>query len=155
MSVELTPKGTRGVKWLKAPRPLHKAFFAVFSFLVRLRGLRVLTLTTTGSRSGHTHRVDLNYFPEGQNAWLIVASKGCSATHPAWYFNLAKNPNQVWIRIGKRSLQVQAESLKGEERDKAYQRIAARVPTYAAYQEKTDRVIPVIRLKPVQDETPA
>lgn len=155
MSVELTPKGTHGVKWLKAPRRLYQAFFGVFSFLVRLRGLRVLALTTIGAHSGRPHRVDLNYFSEGQNAWLIVASKGGSATHPAWYFNMSKNPDQVWIRIGDRSLQVQAESLKGEERDKAFRRIAAQVPTYAGYQEKTDRVIPVIRLKPAQEEIPA
>ena len=153
MSVDLTPEGTHGVKWTKAPVPLQKAFFKVFSLLVRLIGIRVLTLTTIGARSGHAHRVDLSYFPEGENAWLIVASKAGSAKHPAWYYNLGRNPDQVWVKIGKRRLHVQAESLKGEERSEAYRRIAAQVPAYAGYQEKTDRAIPVIRLKPVQQET--
>jgi deazaflavin-dependent oxidoreductase (nitroreductase family) len=154
MSIELTPKGTYGVRWTKAPLPLQKAFFRVFTLLVQLRGIQVLTLTTIGARSGHAHRVDLSYFPEGENAWLIVASKGGSATHPAWYYNLARNPDQVWVNIGKRRLHVQAESLQGGERDEAYRRIAAQVPAYAGYQEKTDRLIPVIRLKPVQQESP-
>jgi deazaflavin-dependent oxidoreductase (nitroreductase family) len=152
MSVELTPEGTYGVKWTKAPPPLQTAFFKVFSLLVQLRGIRVLTLTTIGARSGHTHRTDLSYFPEGENAWLIVASKAGSATHPAWLYNMARNPDQVWVNIGRRRLPVQAESLKGEERNEAYRRIAAQVSAYAGYQEKTDRVIPVIRLKPVQQE---
>jgi len=153
MSIDLTPKGTFGSRWLKAPRSLQKAFFSVFTIFVRLRGIGVLTLTTVGARTGRIHRVDLSYFPEGQNAWLIVASKGGSATHPAWYYNLAKNPDRIWVRIGKRRVRVRGESLQGEERDEAFRRIAARVPAYAGYQKKTDRVIPVIRLKVVQEET--
>ena len=65
---------------------------------------------------------------------------------------MARNPNRVWIRIGKRNLHVQPESLKGAERVETFRRIQAVSPGYAVYQKKTDRVIPVVRLKPVTQE---
>jgi hypothetical protein len=43
---------------------------------------------------------------------------------------------------------VVAESLKGSEREAALGRVAAVAPRYAAYQKKTDREIPVVRLTP-------
>jgi deazaflavin-dependent oxidoreductase (nitroreductase family) len=153
MSVELSPKGTYGAKRRKMPPWLRRVFYDVFSLAVRLAGIRVLTLTTIGAKSGRAHRVDLSYFPDGVDAFLIVASKGGSASHPACPFNMARNPDRIWIRIGKRTLHVQAASLKGDERNRAYQRIAAQVHAYTGYKEKTDRVIPVIRLEPIQEKT--
>jgi deazaflavin-dependent oxidoreductase (nitroreductase family) len=90
----------------------------------------------------------LGWFADGNNAWLIVASMGGAAKHPAWYFNLARNPDKVWIEVDKRKLQVQAESLKGAAYDNAWNQIVAETPTYGGYKEKTDRHIPVIRLTP-------
>jgi hypothetical protein len=46
---------------------------------------------------------------------------------------------------------VQAESLRGEERAAAWQRITAVASNYADYQAKTDREIPVIRLRPAPE----
>jgi hypothetical protein len=40
----------------------------------------------------------------------IVASAGGAARHPAWYFNLARNPDKVWIKVDGRTLQVQVDS---------------------------------------------
>jgi len=56
----------------------------------------------------------------------------------------------VWIEVGKRTLHVQPEALTGGERAQAWQRIVARAPGYGAYQEKTDREIPVVRLRPAR-----
>ncbi len=52
----------------------------------------------------------------------------------------------MWIEIGGRKLKVRPETLKGEERDRAWQEIIAEAPAYADYLAKTDREIPVIRL---------
>jgi len=116
--------------------------------IIKLRGGRILTLTTTGAKSGNEHSVPLGWFPDGDNAWLIVASAGGAAKHPAWYFNLARNPDKVWIEVDNRKLQVQAESLKDAAYDKAWNQIVAEAPNYGPYKEKTDRHIPVIRLTP-------
>ena len=114
----------------------------------RFAGARLLMLTSLGARSGQPRRHTLGYFPDGDNAWLIVGSAGGSATHPAWAYNLAKHPDQVWIEIGQRKLKVKPELLKGEERARAWQRIIAEAPVYASYPSKTDREIPVVRLTP-------
>ena len=150
MSIELTPAGTYGVHMRKLPG----LFWNLFSMAVRLRGGRVLNLTTTGAKTGRQHTIPLSFYPSGDPAgqpdengpWLIVASNGGARRHPAWYINMARNPEKIWITIGKRKWQVQAESLKGAQRDETFRRIAALFPNYTAYQTKTDRVIPVVRL---------
>jgi len=154
MAVDLTPNGSRGGGFPKLPRPLMKlviglnvAFFRLLGRRVRIAGAPLVLLTTVGAKSGQTRQTPLGGFADGDN-WLIVASFAGSATHPAWYFNLAKNPDQVWLEVGGRKMKVRAESLKGEERAQAWQRISTQAPQYAGYQEKTDREIPIVRLTP-------
>jgi deazaflavin-dependent oxidoreductase (nitroreductase family) len=155
MDVELTPKGTYGAGLPKIPRPLIKAAiwlsvvaFRLFGQRMRVMGRPLLLLTTVGARSGQHRRTPLCWFPDGDAAWLIVASGAGSPKHPAWYFNMAKNPDQVWIEVDGRKLKVQPRSLKDRERQEAWQRIVALSPGFGTYQQKTDRQIPVIRLQP-------
>ena len=37
--------------------------------------------------------------------------------------------------------------IEGSERDRLYAEVAARVPTFADYQRRTDRVIPLVELR--------
>jgi len=155
MAVELTPGGTRGRQIPKMPRPLMRVLQVFLSLRVRLRGGRVFELTTVGAKSGQPHAVPLSWFPDGPHAWLVVASYGGAPRHPAWYVNMAHHPDQVWITIQGRQVRVQAESLHGAARTTAWQRIVAQAPGYRAYQEQTDREIPVIRLTPAPPESAA
>lgn len=149
MTVELTPQGTRGRPWPKGP--VARFLFGVNSALYRLfrgRGMqRMLLLTTVGARSGQRRTSPLRWFPDTDDSWIIVASQGGDARHPGWYVNLARHPDQVWIEIGGRTVQVAPQSLAGEERAEAWKRIVADTPAFAGYQEHTDRTIPVIRLR--------
>lgn len=154
MAVELTPKGSYGWEMPKMPRPLMRvmialnvAVFRMFGKRMRVMGRPLLLLTTVGARSGKERRTPLGWFPDGDDTWLIVASAAGSAKHPAWYVNMAKNPDGVWIETGGRRLVVQPESLKGSEREEAWKRVVALSPGYGTYQRKTDRVIPVVRLR--------
>jgi deazaflavin-dependent oxidoreductase (nitroreductase family) len=61
-------------------------------------GFPVCVLTTVGARSGQERKHVLGAFPVGENAWLIVASKGGAATHSDWFHNIAKNPDKVRSR---------------------------------------------------------
>jgi deazaflavin-dependent oxidoreductase (nitroreductase family) len=63
--------------------------------------------------------------------------------------NLARNPDRASIEIGGRQVKVEPQSLQGAERVEVWQRVVALAPGYAAYQEKTDREIPVVRLRAV------
>jgi deazaflavin-dependent oxidoreductase (nitroreductase family) len=114
----------------------------------RMMGFPVLLLTTVGAKTGKERTHVVGGFPDGDDAWLVVASKGGDATHPAWFINLAKNPDKIWIEVGNRKLAVKAESLQGKAREEALGQVAAVAPRYGEYPQKTDREIPVIRLTP-------
>ena len=110
-----------------------------------LEGFQFLLLTTTGAKSGKQRTTPLAYIPlEGKI--LIVASKGGALTHPAWYWNLVKHP-QVTVELGSEKYSAQAVELEGDERDRLYAEVAGKVPTFAEYQARTDRVIPLFELK--------
>ena len=150
MPVELTPNGTYGAKMPQGgPRLLMRAGMRVVSAVFRLRGLRVVTLTTVGSQTGEERSADLLAVMDGPDAWIIAASFAGSARHPAWYVNMARNPDRIWLKDGSRRVPVEANNLKGAERTEAYSRLVAIYKGYAEYLQKTDREIPVVRLSAV------
>ena len=53
---------------------------------------------------------------------------------------------RVVVEAGPERYDAIATPLEGEERDRQFAAQAARVPTFAEYQEKTTRVIPVVAL---------
>jgi len=150
MSIEVTPRGTRGTK---APPSgvLGRAIMRVAQFVHRrtgnkLAGAPLLYLTTVGARSGEPRTCTVMAFPEADDAWLIVASRSGTADHPAWYYNLARHPDRVAIEVQGRKTAAVPQTLTGVERAAAWARITREQPRYAGYQEKTDRQIPVVRL---------
>jgi deazaflavin-dependent oxidoreductase (nitroreductase family) len=112
----------------------------------RFMGMDLLYLTTVGAKTGQKRQSPVARFPDGDNAWLVVASNNGSSQHPHWYHNLMAHPDQVWIDVEGRSVQATVEQLEGSARDAAWQRIVASQPRFAGYQQKTDRVLPVVRL---------
>jgi len=116
----------------------------------QFRGRAVLYLTTVGARTGTERQSAVGYEPDGEGAWLVVASFGGAAHHPGWYHNIAAHPDRVWIEVGGRRHRVQPEQLEGQRRAEAWAQIIASRPSMAGYQEKTDRVLPVLRLTGVR-----
>ncbi|HEX3507349.1 MAG TPA: nitroreductase/quinone reductase family protein [Candidatus Dormibacteraeota bacterium] len=161
MAIEKTPIGTRGTEMpggkvlQKMLAPLQKRHIGAYrktggtDRMSKMLPFPLILLTTKGAKSGAERIVTLGGFQEGDNSWLIVASKGGSKTHPAWLDNMIAHPDQIWLEVGKRKMKVHAESLRGAEREEAFGRVAAVAPQYGEYPKKTDRVIPVIRLTPV------
>jgi deazaflavin-dependent oxidoreductase (nitroreductase family) len=150
MSFQRTPGGTRGVR-TPPSNPLTRLAMKGMTWWHRrsgdkFQGMDLLYLTTVGAKTGQQRQSTVSWFADGEDAWLIVASAGGAAHHPAWYHNIAAHPNQVWAEIGGQRIRVTPVQLDGEERASAWQRITASQPRYAGYQSKTDRPIPVIRL---------
>jgi len=152
MTFEKTPRGSYGAKMPGANSGFAK--WANRMMIKRFRrkggapsgGMDRLVLTTVGAKSGQRRETLLGSFPDGDNAWLIVASAAGAAGNPAWYHNLAAHPDQVEAEVGGRKVKVTATQLSGAEREAAWERVVAAQPRYAGYVKKTDRVIPVIRL---------
>ena len=154
MAFEKTPRGTHGTSMPSFVAPAMK--FVNNQMIRRFRrsaasggkaaGTGSLVLTTVGAKTGQRRETLLGSFPDGDGAWLVVASAGGAAANPSWYHNLAAHPDQAQIEVGGKTVKVAATQLNGPERDAAWQRITAAQPRYAGYEKKTDRLIPVIRL---------
>lgn len=156
MPVRLTPRGTRGsgffimAPWLmKIFSAINVGFYRLAGRRMKIQGRPLLLLTTIGAKTGQRRESPLTWFeddPPGPDAWLIVASAGGAASHPGWYVNLARRPDDASIEVAGRHIAVTPQSLDGEERKRAWARIVALAPGYRAYEVRTDREIPVVRL---------
>jgi proline iminopeptidase len=105
-----------------------------------------LLLTTTGRRSGRPQIMPLIY-GETDGGYVVIASKGGAPTHPAWYMNLTAEP-EVDVQIATEQYRAKARTATGQERADLWQHMLAIYPPYEAYQEKTEREIPVVVLEP-------
>lgn len=123
--------------------------------LVRLSGGRfglaivrpVALLTTTGAKSGLTRTTPLLFFERGRDV-VVVASRGGSRQHPAWYHNLKANPQCELLARGGTGRYVAREAV-GEEREELWRQANRLYAGYVAYQARTDgRRIPVMVLSP-------
>jgi deazaflavin-dependent oxidoreductase (nitroreductase family) len=104
----------------------------------------VFLLYFKGRKSGQIRRVPLVCVEDGDDL-LIVASKGGADHHPTWYLNIDSDPN-VWVRNKADFYEAHARTLDGEERGIAFDKVKGAMGFFAEYEQKTDRVMPVIRL---------
>ena len=103
-----------------------------------------LLLTTIGRKSGAPRPTPLLYQPTGKG-FILVASRGGSDHHPAWFLNLQANPN-CEIQVGRFSYTANARILAAEERAAYWEWMVRFWPDYANYQARTEREIPVVML---------
>jgi F420H(2)-dependent quinone reductase len=110
-------------------------------------GPRTLMLEHRGRKSGKLRRTPLLYLGDGEDL-VIVASKGGSPTHPAWWLNLREMPETtVWL--GRERRRVVPREAGGSERNRLWRRLVELWPDYERYQRRTDREIPVVILSRV------
>jgi deazaflavin-dependent oxidoreductase (nitroreductase family) len=111
-------------------------------------GKTLLLLHTVGARSGEERINPVAYVTDGDQL-VIIASKGGSPTHPNWYFNILAHP-LVTVEVGTDQFQASAAVALEPERTRLYSKMAAMMPSFTEYEQKTKRVIPVITLTPVR-----
>jgi deazaflavin-dependent oxidoreductase (nitroreductase family) len=114
---------------------------------LRDTGIPVIIVTMRGNKSGNIRKIALMRV-EHDGEYALVASKGGAPTNPEWYYNLIANPTSVTIQDGPEPFAVTIRELSGDERELWWQRSVAVFPTYADYQTKTDRPIPVLLASP-------
>jgi deazaflavin-dependent oxidoreductase (nitroreductase family) len=112
-----------------------------------LRGVPVVVVTSRGARSGKVRKNPVMRV-EHDGAYALVASKGGTPEHPGWYHNLVAHPT-VEIQDGAERRDYGVRVAEGDEREQWWERAVDVWPDYAAYQEKTDREIPVFIAEPV------
>jgi len=109
------------------------------------RGSKILLLTTKGRKTGEPRTAPLIYENTGDD-YVIVASKGGTPEHPGWYENLSKDAD-VEVQVLDDVFPAHARVAEGDERERLWKLAAQQWPAYDDYQQKTDRVIPVVVLE--------
>lgn len=110
------------------------------------KGAPLLILHTRGAKSGKTHVNPVMYQDLGNHRVAVFASKGGAPTNPDWYHNLVRNPRAT-VELGTETFDVTATVAPGDERRRIWATQKQRYPTFAEYERKTKREIPVIILE--------
>jgi len=109
-------------------------------------GAPVLLLTTIGRKSGQPKTAPLLYLQDGDD-YVVVASKGGMSQHPLWFKNLEANP-RVEVEVGSRKIEATARRATHEEKAALWPKLVGMYSSYADYQARTTRDIPVVILTP-------
>lgn len=117
------------------------------------KGTQVLLLTVPGRKTGTPHTVAVSYF-EHNGCYVVTGSAGGTKDDPQWIRNLRVAP-KAQIQIGAERFDVEARVSEPTERDQLWRDVVlARAPSFAGYEEKSGRVIPVAVLNPAREQNP-
>jgi deazaflavin-dependent oxidoreductase (nitroreductase family) len=135
------PPSEGAARWKSINDPLIEQFRAAGGRLKRRNP--VLLLTTTGTRTGRSITVPLNYTRDGDRL-VVIASAGGSARHPAWFRNLQANPDVVIEHDGKR-VRARAYVVSEPDRTRLYDNQVTSMPFFDGYRKRVKaREIPVV-----------
>jgi deazaflavin-dependent oxidoreductase (nitroreductase family) len=109
------------------------------------QGVPTLLLTTHGRRSGEPRTLPLIYGRDGDRL-LVVASRGGAPQHPSWYLNLLADPH-VEVQVKADRFAATARPAGPDEHERLWKTMTGIWPDYDAYQQRTDREIPVVVLE--------
>src|SRR6478672_2605615 len=97
----------------------------------------IVVITSKGAKSGKLRKNPVMRV-EHDGVYAAVASKGGAPEHPEWFHNFVADPH-VELQDGPEPHAYVARRVEGEERATWWERAVAVWPSYADYQQKTDR----------------
>ena len=106
----------------------------------------LLLLDHVGAKTGKRRTTPLVYMPDGDD-FVVVASKGGFPDNPGWLYNLRAHADTE-VQIGRRRIRVHATEATDDERRRIWPRAIEHNPHWDRYQQRTDRRIPVVILRP-------
>ena len=111
-------------------------------------GGNLLLLHSTGAKSGQPRLSPLAYLTIDDKMLIIGAYAG-APKNPAWVHNLRANP-AAHIEAGTEAYDVDVREVPPDEHGALYSKVVAVAPTFADYQSKTTRLIPLFELTRVE-----
>jgi deazaflavin-dependent oxidoreductase (nitroreductase family) len=117
----------------------------------RFGRLHFLLLHHVGAKSGAPRTTPLLYHRlDDRPGYVVIGSKGGSATNPAWLYNLRAHPDvEIEIPGEERRRPVRAREVpEGDERERLWNLRVADWRFFDSYQKRTPRRIPVLLLEP-------
>ena len=134
--------------WVRDQVEAYEASGGAKANTLRDTGIPVIIVTMKGAKSGKVRKIALMRV-EHDGEYALIASMGGAPKNPVWYHNLVADPENVTVQDGPAPFAVSVREVTGAERDEWWQRSVAVFPNYAEYQQKTDRVIPLFVLEPL------
>ena len=111
-------------------------------------GIPVIIVTMRGAKSGDIRKIALMRV-EHDGEYALVASYGGAAEAPRLVLEpQGRVPTRCYVQDGPEPIPVTLREVEGDERDEWWDRSVAVYPPYNEYQERTDRVIPVLVASP-------
>src|SRR4051794_18426566 len=133
--------------WVREQVEEYEASGGTKANTLRDTGIPVIIVTMKGVTSGKVRKIALMRV-EHDGEYALVASYGGAPKHPVWYHNLMADPGAVEVQDGPAPFAVTVHEAEGDERAAWWERAVAVFPSYAEYQAKTDRQIPVLIASP-------
>ena len=109
-----------------------------------LAGRPLFLVTMTGSRSGKKRTVPLAYVKDGCRIFIAATRSGAD-DHPVWFHNLMADPDVI-VELERETYEAVAILLQQPERDAVFALARQQLPSFAEYEKRTTRVIPVFEL---------
>ena len=136
-------------KWVADQVEQYESSGGTEALTLRDTGLPVIIVTNRGWKTGAIRKTPLMRVVDGHN-YILVASQGGAPAHPLWYHNLKADPNvEIRDKTEIYTMRVR-EVVDAQERQRLWDIAVKAYPPYQAYQDKTDRVIPVFVAEPVE-----
>lgn len=112
-------------------------------------GMEHLLLQTIGRKSGRVHKVALPFWVDPAGHRIVVASFVGAPQHPAWYWNLTDSESNGEVRVKLRAGEHKAspEIIEEPEYRELWAALTADRAFYRDYQSRTERRIPLVRLR--------
>jgi deazaflavin-dependent oxidoreductase (nitroreductase family) len=132
--------------WVREQIEEYEASGGTRANTLRETGIPIIVVTMRGKQSGKVRKIALMRV-EHDGSYALVASYGGRPANPVWYANLLADPH-VMIQDGPEPHDFVVREVTGEERQMWFDRGVEVFPTYAEYQAKTDRIIPVLVAEP-------
>jgi len=136
-------------KWVAEQVERYESSGGTEALTLRNTGLPVIIVTNRGWKTGAVRKTPLMKVVDGKN-YILVASQGGAPKHPLWYYNLKADPN-VEIRDKTETYTMRVrEVIDPDERQRLWPIAVAAYPPYQAYQDRTERLIPIFVAEPTE-----
>ncbi len=136
-------------QWVAEQVELYEGSGGTAGLTLRDTGLPVIIVTNRGWKTGAIRKTPLMRVADGNN-YILVASQGGAPAHPKWYHNLKADPN-VEIRDKTKIYAMRVrEVVESVEREPLWNIAVKAYPPYQEYQNKTERIIPILLAEPVK-----
>ncbi|MCW2786224.1 MAG: nitroreductase [Marmoricola sp.] len=132
--------------WVRDQVEAYEASDGAEANTLRDSGDPIVVITSVGAKSGNLRKNPVMRV-ERDGKYVAIASKGGADEQPEWYYNFIANP-VVDLQDGPVKKTYSVRLLSGAERADWWEYAVSTWSTYAEYQKKTDREIPVLLLEP-------